>query len=316
MNLKNLSNILSQEPQYRYQQAYQALWRDFISSWQELSTFPQSLRTKLEAACPLTIKAELVEKPVFAKQQQALISLEDGEKVMTSLAITGKEEVVVYLASQVAAPNFYGLSLKPGLKTKRNLQAEEIIEQLVFWERYLKENKPTNKINRIILAGMGEPLLNVKEVVRALKFMNNPETLGKGWRRLGIVTTAPATGLKKLASAKLPISLNISLLASNDELRRDLEATASSPIYDLFKAIDFYLQQGGRQVNLSYVLLKNINDQDLAIQQLIKLLSNRSAYQLKLIAPQSFGPFTFTSPERVLKLKDQLAAAKIILPNK
>lgn len=305
MDLKNLNRILAAEPKYRYAQVNQALWQDFVSDWEQISNLPKALRSRLGEECPLAIKAE-VEKGTGSKgSEKALIAFSDGEAVETVL-IRQKERNTICVSSQVGCPLGCAFCATGQFGFRRNLSAEEIVEQVVFWARRLKAEKPASKIDNIVFMGMGEPFLNYPEFMKAVKFLNNPENMNIGSRRLSVSTAGIVEGIKRLAGEKLAINLAISLHAANDSLRRDLMPIAKKySLREILAAVDIYIKKTGRRVMFEYLMIKGINDSDEDALALAKLLK-KPLYLVNLIPYNPTGRFKPSSRERIEKFKEML----------
>lgn len=267
MDISALSQVLAGQPEYRFRQVNQAVFQDLISDWNEASSLPKSLRDQLASACPLVIRAEVVSDPSSRSSVKALITLADRAEVETVLIRQkGNQEEgrhTVCVSSQVGCPLGCKFCATGTMGFNRNLQAEEIVEQVVYWARYLKAEAPEKKIDNVVFMGMGEPFLNYREFLKALKFLNNPETLNIGARRISVSTSGVIDGIKRLAGEKLQINLAISLHAPNDAKRRELMPIADMvSLKELFRAVDAYIAKTGRRVMFEYLLLKGVNDGD------------------------------------------------------
>lgn len=303
MNLSKLSSILQTEPKYRYVQVNKAVWQDFISSWQEVSNLPKGLREKLDAECPLEIKAQLDKNKSKNKSIKALITLVDDEAIETVLIRQKDKRNTVCVSSQVGCALACEFCATGNFGFRRDLKSEEIVEQVVFWSRYLKNEGKGEKIDNIVFMGMGEPFLNYNEFIRAAKFINNPETLNIGSRRMSVSTSGITEGIKKLAGEKMQINLAISLHASNDNLRRDLMPIAQKyNLHEILKTVDNYITKTGRRVMFEYLMMKGINDSDKDAFELIKLLK-KPLYMVNLIPYNPTGRFQASSRERIEKFK-------------
>jgi len=138
MNLEKLENILKNEPKFRQKQAKQAVFIDLISDWNQATNFPLALREKLNAECPLEIKAETLISGQ-GNSIKALISLEDDLKIETVLLEHGAGRNTVCVSSQVGCPLGCLFCATGKMGFKRNLTKEEIVEQVLFWARRLKK---------------------------------------------------------------------------------------------------------------------------------------------------------------------------------
>lgn len=308
MNLSQLSYILKDEPKYRFNQVNQALWQEFVSSWQLVSSLPKNLREKLTTECPLEIKAAVDKTKGKNKSVKALITLEDGEAIETVLIRNQDKRNTVCVSSQVGCPLACTFCATGAFGWRRNLKSEEIVEQVVFWFRYLLEEGRGEKVDNIVFMGMGEPFLNYEEFIKAVKFLNNPETLNIGSRRMSVSTAGITEGIKRLAGEKLQINLAISLHAANDILRQDLMPVAKKyHLHELLKTVDNYITKTGRRVMFEYLMIKETNDSDQDALALAKLMA-RPLYLVNLIPYNPTGRFRSSSPERIQKFKDILEA--------
>ena len=305
MNLSKLSEILNEEPKFRFTQANKALFQDFISSWDEVSNFPKNLRERLNLNCPIEIKAELIEAK-NAKSLKALIKLIDGEKIETVLIRQKTKEGrrnTACLSSQIGCALACSFCATGDFGFRRNLGYLEIVEQVLFWARFLKDEGGEEKIDNIVFMGMGEPFLNYDEFLRAAKFLNNEETFNFAARRLSVSTSGIVEGIKKIAGEKLQINLAISLHTADENLRKDLMPIAKKySIREILKAVDNYILKSGRRVMFEYLMLKNINDSDKDALALAKIMK-KPLYMVNLIPYNPTGRFQASSPERMEKFK-------------
>ncbi|NCT54660.1 23S rRNA (adenine(2503)-C(2))-methyltransferase RlmN [Candidatus Falkowbacteria bacterium] len=305
MNLSKLSEILNEEPKFRFVQANKALFQDFISSWDEVSNFSKNLRERLNLNCPIEIKAELIGAK-NAKSLKALIELIDGEKIETVLIRQKTKEGTrntVCLSSQVGCALACAFCATGDFGFRRNLDYLEIVEQVLFWARFLKDEGREEKIDNIVFMGMGEPFLNYDEFIKAAKFLNNEETFNFAARRLSVSTSGIVEGIKKISGEKLQINLAISLHTADENLRKDLMPIAKKySIREILKAVDNYILKSGRRVMFEYLMLKNINDSDKDALALAKIM-RKPLYMVNLIPYNPTGRFQASSPERMEKFK-------------
>ncbi len=299
MNLEKLNDILKDEPKFRYVQINKALWQDHISSWEEASSLPKALRETLAAACPLEIKAELFKSSGGPKSLKALITLEDGEVIETVLIRQKEARNTVCVSSQVGCPLGCAFCATGMNGFSRSLTAEEIIMQVSYWARYLKQEGKSEKIDNLVFMGMGEPFLNYNEFIKAVKFLNNPETFNIGARRISVSTAGITEGIKRLAGEQLQINLAISLHAAFDSLRQSLMPIAKKySLHDIFRAVDNYITKTGRRVMFEYLMIKKTNDSDKDALELAALMK-KPLYMVNLIPYNATGKFKPSDRERV-----------------
>jgi len=325
MNLSKLPSLLAKEPKYRFKQINDFLFKDYISSWEEASSLPKSLRETLKEECPLEIKADLFKSKSAASSSKALIYLEDGETVETVLirhkaALDEKEKnnehtkgannsdfrYTVCVSSQVGCPLGCLFCATGDFGFRRNLIANEIIEQVIFWQRFLRQEGKEGALDNIVFMGMGEPFLNYQEFIKAVKFINNPETLNFGARRISVSTAGLTEGIKRLSGEKLQINLAISLHAASDDLRRKLMPIAKKySLKDLLAAVDSYIAKTGRRVMFEYLMINGVND-DVRQAETLAALMRRPLYMVNLIPYNETGRFTASSREAIKSFQNVL----------
>lgn len=255
MNWQKIKDILKDEPKFRFSQMKRALFIDLVDDFSEIANFPKTLREKLSQDNSLEIKAELSEA---GNSSKALLVLEDGQKVETVLMKHRDGRHTVCLSSQVGCPLACTFCATGKEGFKRQLSFEEILDQMRFWAKYLKDQ---GKITNVVFMGMGEPFLNYDAVMEAIKFINDPEGFGIGARKISISTIGITEGIEKLSHEKLQINLAISWHAVNDMKRLKLmPGTKKYPIKKLLESIDNYFKKTGRQIMIEYLLLANFND--------------------------------------------------------
>lgn len=303
MNLENLNQTLKDQPKYRYQQINQALFQDFISSWDEVSSLPKALREKLARECPLDINAEVSQTKGSDK---ALITFDGGTVVETVLIRQKGERQTVCVSTQAGCPLGCAFCATGAAGFERNLTAAEIVAQVIFWERVLKAEGRGGKVDNVVFMGMGEPFLNYPEFIKAAKFLNDPEKLNIGARRLSVSTSGITEGIKRLAGEKLQINLAISLHAADDNLRRELMPIAKKySLREIFQAADAYIAKTGRRVMIEYLMLKGINDGADDALALAKLAA-QPLYMVNLIPYNPTGRFQPSPRERIAEFQKTL----------
>src|SRR4030043_1220690 len=240
MDISKLGEILKGEPKYRQEQAEKAVFRDLIDSWTQATSFSLELREKLNKNCPLEIKAEAF---ISKKRDniKARIILKDGVAIESALMRHKDGRNTICVSSQAGCS--LGCKFCATGKTgfERNLDVLEILEQVVFFARYLKKRK--EKISNIVFMGMGEPFLNYQNVIEAIKILNSKQGINLGARRISISTIGIVEGIRKLAEQDLQINLAVSLHACSDKLRLKLIPTARKyPIKKILEAVDYYIR--------------------------------------------------------------------------
>jgi 23S rRNA (adenine2503-C2)-methyltransferase len=209
---------------------------------------------------------------VALKQQSA-----DGTwKILVKLGPDAMAESVVIpdgarrtacISSQIGCPvgcRFCASGLN-GLK--RNLSADQIVGQIFLLNQILSEKE--ERISNVVFMGMGEPLANYANVMRAVRILHHPECFNIGARKITISTVGVPAKMRELAKENLPLNLAISLHAPNEALRKQLIPWAEHfSLADILDAARFYFDQTGREVTLEYILLSGVNDRPEQARQL------------------------------------------------
>lgn len=301
MNLEKLENILSAEPKFRLKQAKQAIFVDLINSWDQATNFSLSLREKLNEDCPLEIKSEILISQ-DKNSSKALIILEDDLKIETVLLRHADGHNTVCVSSQVGCPLGCLFCATGKMGFKRNLTADEIVEQVLLWARYLKNKKL--RVDNLVFMGMGEPFLNYENVMEAIKIFNDKDGLNIGARHISISTIGIIDGIKKLANQPLQINLAVSLHAPNNDLREKLiPANRKYSIEAIIEELNNYLKKTGRRVMIEYLMIDKFNDNKEQAEDLGILLKqiNPPLFFVNLIA---YNPTQDFKPSPARKIKD------------
>jgi 23S rRNA (adenine2503-C2)-methyltransferase len=170
------------------------------------------------------------------------------------------------------------------------------------------------RVSSVVFMGMGEPLLNYDELMRAITRLNDPGLLGIGARHISVSTSGVVPGIEKLAKEKIQINLSISLHAPNNELRDELmPINQRYPLEVLLKAVAAYIRKTKRRVMIEYVLLAGINDRPRDADTLAKLLEMQlgELYFVNLIRYNDTGKFKASAKHDVNVFKRILAKSGV-----
>ncbi len=300
MNLTKLDDVLKNEPAYRRKQAKEAVFKDLIDDWQKAAALPLVLRQKLNKDCPLSISGQTFVSKDKATVK-AVITLDDGLKIESVLMRHQDSRNTVCLSSQVGCPLGCSFCATGKLGFKRNLRAMEIVEQVLFFARYLKKER--EGITNLVFMGMGEPFLNYDNVLEAIRILNDKDSFHLGARHFSISTCGIVEGIKRLSGEKLEVNLAISLHAPNDELRsKIMPINKKYPIKKILEAVDDYLQKTRRRVMFEYIMIKGVNDSEKCAEELAKLMK-KPLYFVNIITYNPTGIFKPSSAETIRKFR-------------
>ncbi|MDP3093790.1 MAG: 23S rRNA (adenine(2503)-C(2))-methyltransferase RlmN [bacterium] len=298
MDLDKLRKVLAGEPAFRLKQAGQAIFKDLIENWQEALVLPLPLRQKLAEECPLKIEAETLAS-ADKKTIKALITFDDGLKAETVL-MRYSDRNTVCVSSMFGCPLKCEFCATGKIGFKRNLTADEITEQVLFFNRYLK--KENQRVNSIVFMGMGEPFLNYDNVMGAVKTLNDKEGFNIGARHISISTVGIIDGIEKLAKEPLQVNLAISLHAASDNLRSEImPINQTQPLKSVLKAVESYFKTTRRKVMFEYIMIAGVNDSLERARELVGLLSGlkSTAFMVNLISYNPTGIFKASTPKQI-----------------
>jgi len=311
MNLENLKIVLVNEPKFRFKQVYKAVFEDLIGNWSDNTTLPINLREKLNNECPLEINAEIFgsEKSETVK---ALITLEDDEKIETVLMKHEDGRATVCVSSQVGCAMGCSFCATGTMGLKRNLKTAEIVEQVLFWQRFLKTQKTKPKhITNVVYMGMGEPFLNYDNVIESIKMINDKDIFNIGARHISISTSGIIPTIEKFTKEKMQINLAISLHATNNKLRSELMPVNNQfPLKKLMEAVEKYVEIRSRQVMFEYLMIGGVNDTEYHAKELVELMKN-PLYMVNLIRYNPTGKYKPSTSAAIRKFKNILLRAGV-----
>ncbi len=301
MNLSKLKDILKDQPKFRHKQVYDAVYRQFISSWQEAGNIPKELRGILGENCQLKIEADIFESK-DKKTVKAVVCFDNN--LVESVLIRHGNRNTVCISTQAGCNMGCNFCATGKLGCKRNLLYTEIVQQVLLFERYLKDKN--QKVTNVVFMGMGEPMLNYNEVVEAVHFLNDKDFFNIGARKMSISTVGIIDGIKKLSKEYMQVNLAISLNATSDKLRSSLmPVNKRFGIDKLLNVVADYIFYTGREVMVEYIMLRGINDSVSQAYKLADLLKEKLGKHLKvnLIEFNSTKGYKGSTPQQINKFR-------------
>ncbi|MDP9230787.1 MAG: 23S rRNA (adenine(2503)-C(2))-methyltransferase RlmN, partial [Bacteroidota bacterium] len=180
---------------------------------------------------------------------------------------------------------------------KRNLDFDEIYDEVVLINQQ-SEKEHGKKLSNIVFMGMGEPLLNYKNVLRAIERITSPEGLGMSARRITVSTAGVSKMIRQLGDDKVRFKLALSLHAANDTKRHEImPVNDTNNIKSLIEALNYFYQQTGNEITFEYILFKNFNDSFKDADELIKIYRQVPADLINIIEYNPIDAADFQKPE-------------------
>jgi len=296
------------EPRYRLRQVLHWIFKQPVDSFEEMSDIPKTLRRELGRAFRMWTTRVLEHLKAEDGTEKLLLRLMDGQTVECVLLRDDKGHRTACISTQIGCAMKCAFCASGLGGFVRNLSAFEILEQLLHLKRLLPGK---DRLTHIVVMGMGEPLSNLKNLLKALEVATSPAGLEISGRRVTISTVGIPPAIDRLAESGKPYHLAISLHAPNDTLRNRLvPANEKIGIRAILAAADRYFAKTGRRVTFEYVLLAGVNDRPEHATALANLLKNRTA--LVNLIPYNPVPelnFRTPSPARVRRFVEILREA-------
>ena len=300
MEVSDLEQVLGpSEPQFRAKQIYSALYREKVSDLVQISTLPAPLRFDLSRLHEVGLPELQRRYDSVDGTKRYLLRLGDGRTVETVLMPEETRDTVC-ISSQVGCPVDCKFCMTALMGLERSLTAGEIVAQVLFVARDQNLLHDTQRFN-IVMMGMGEPLLNLPNVLKATRILCDPKGVALSERRITLSTSGIIPKIEELGQALVRPKLAISLNASDEETRQRLmPITRKWHLADLIEACRAYPLRAWEKLTFEYVLLKGVNDSDADARRVVRLLANLNA-KVNLIAlnPGPEIPFETPDPERV-----------------
>jgi 23S rRNA (adenine2503-C2)-methyltransferase len=304
-------------PRYRADQILLPLYYKFPKDLSEIKQLPKKLREELVKA-GYTIGS--------AKEIHRVVS-EDGDttKLLLQLPETSVETVLMQYSSSkigghprstICVSTQIGCAMgcvfcatgQMGFET--NLAAEDIVSQVIHFADILQQRG--EHVTNLVFMGMGEPMANYDEMIRAVRLLTHDRGFGLGQRHITISTIGIPSGIDKLAEENLQIGLAISLHAPNNELRKKLVPTATPNSFEEIIELGYnYFKKTGRRVTFEYALMDGINDSPEIANNLAKLLQGNGSHVNLIPINPTAGDFKRPSNNRVHEFERILSSAGV-----
>ena len=296
------------EKKYRAEQTFKWLYKENVIIFNDMTNLSLDLRNKLN---------ELFYIPIFniIKKQESkdgtkkyLFDVGDGNAIETVL-MKYKYGYSICVSSQIGCKMGCKFCASTGIAFVRNLTAGEIVEQLQAVER--EENI---RISNIVFMGIGEPLDNYDNVIKAIRIINNDNGIAIGARHISISTSGIVPKIYKLADEKIQCTLSISLHSPVDEKRSELmPINKVYNIEELIKACKYYIEKTNRRVSFEYALAKERNDNLDDAKKLVRLLKGMNCHvNLIPINEVNNSDFRKSTNENIIRFRDYLNSKGIV----
>jgi len=244
---------------FRGNQVYEWLWSKGAHSFEDMTNISKATRTMLEEHFVINhIKVDQMQKSEDGTVKNA-VRLHDG-LVVESVLIPTDTRTTACVSSQVGCSLDCNFCATARLKRMRNLEPAEIYDQVIAIDKEsrLYYNHP---LSNIVFMGMGEPLMNYNNVIKAIEMITSEEGLGMSPKRITVSTSGVPKMIKKLADDEVKFKLAVSLHSAIDEIRsRIMPFSSNFPLADLRESLEYWYQKTKSKITYEYVVWKDIND--------------------------------------------------------
>lgn len=277
---------------YKATQIFEWLYDKKVTSFKEMTNLKKELIESLEKEFyfgHLDVEKKQTDKDV----NKYLFKLSD-ENLIECVLMKHDYGLSLCISSQIGCNMGCAFCASGKLKKVRNLTAGEMVEEVLT-----VQNLISKKINSVVVMGIGEPFDNYKNLLDALRIINDDKGLKIGARHITVSTSGIVPMIKEFASFPLQINLAISLHASSDEVRNKLmPINKAYNIEKLVDAIKYYISKTNRRVTIEYILLEKINDTEKDAYNLVKLLKGINVYVNLIPYNDTDSTFTASSEKR------------------
>ena len=301
-----------EEPVFRAKQVYDWLWSKGVIDFNQMSNLSKKVREYLENN--FVINAVQIHELQISSDKtiKCAMRLHDNY-VVESVLIPHRLRMTACISSQVGCSLSCTFCATGKLKRMRNLNADEIFDQVVLIKNTAAE-KYKAPLTNIVYMGMGEPLLNYKEVLISVDKITSPTGLGMAAKRITVSTAGVAKMISKLGDDEVRFNLALSLHAANDEKRNHImPINETNSLDNLAQALQHFTEKTGSRPTFEYIAFKDFNDSIKDAQELVNYCKKVKS-KVNIIEYNSIdgSDFIQTSKERLLAFTQHLEKNGVI----
>jgi len=300
------------EKKFRAKQIYEWIWKKHAHTFEAMTNLSKELRAKLNEH--FSLPALQVDATQYSGDGTVKSRFKTVEgHLVEGVLIPTEDRQTACVSSQIGCSLSCKFCATGYIERKRNLDFDEIYDEVVLLNE--QADKIYNKkVSNIVFMGMGEPLLNYKNVLKAIEKITSAEGLGMSPRRITVSTAGVAKMIKQLGDDKVRFNLALSLHAANDIKRNEImPINESNNIKALIEALNHFYKETGNEITLEYILFQNFNDSLKDADELIKIFRQVPADLVNIIEYNPIDAARFLKPdeETVEKFINHLSKARV-----
>ena len=298
MSLQELEQYFNElgEKKFRTKQVYEWLWQKQARSFESMTNLSKELRQKLNDHFTLPALVTDATQHSADGTIKSRFKTFDGHLVEGVLIPTATRNTAC-VSSQIGCSLSCKFCATGYMDRKRNLDFDEIYDEVSLLNQQ-SEEAYDKKLSNIVFMGMGEPLLNYKNVLKAIERITSPDGLAMSPRRITVSTAGVAKMIRQLGDDKVKFKLALSLHAANDKKRNEImPVNESNNIKALIDALNHFYKQTHSEITLEYLLFKDFNDSKEDADELIKVYRQVPADLVNIIEYNPIDAASFLKPE-------------------
>lgn len=300
------------EKKFRVKQVYEWLWQKQAQQFDDMTNLSKELRTKLKSDFILpALTIDAIQHSTDGTIKTRFKTTEGY--LVEGVLIPTDERKTACVSSQIGCSLSCRFCATGYIDRKRNLAFDEIYDEVVLINRQ-SEKEYGKKLSNIVFMGMGEPLLNYKNVLKSIEKITSPDGMGMSPRRITVSTAGVAKQIRQLGDDKVKFKLALSLHAANDKKRHEImPINDTNNIKSLVDALNYFYKQTGNEITFEYILFNNFNDSHKDADDLIKVYRQVPADLINIIEynPIDFADFSKPSEEKVQGFINYLEKHKV-----
>jgi 23S rRNA (adenine2503-C2)-methyltransferase len=313
LDLPSLTGLLAswEEPAYRAKQIWQGLYQHFYHSPSEFSSLPKSLRERLENELDFVGIEPVRYLDSSDKQTRKTLFRLHDDQVIEAVLMRYDKRRTLCISTQAGCAMGCVFCATGQMGFKRHLSSGEIVAQVMFYARMLREESQT--VTNVVLMGMGEPFHNYDNTMADIDRLNDRDGYNFGARRFTISTVGLVPMIKRFADEKRQVNLAISLHAADDGLRLSMmPVNKKYDIDELMDACRYYVAQTGRRITFEWALINGVNDTPEQARKLAARLKGLLCHVNAIpLNPTRGYDGQATTRERGIRFKESLEQAGI-----
>ncbi len=283
------------QPKFRVKQVHEWLWQKHAHSFDDMTNLSKDLRIRL--ATEFTLPALQIETVQNSEDGTIKSRFKTSDNhFVEGVLIPTEARKTACVSSQIGCSLSCKFCATGYMERKRNLNYDEIYDQVVILNQQ-SEATFNKKLSNIVFMGMGEPLLNYKNVLKSIERISADDGLGMSPKRITVSTAGVAKQIKQLGDDRVKFKLALSLHAANDKKRNEImPINESNNISVLIEALNHFYKQTGNEITFEYILFQNFNDSQKDAEELIKIYRQVPADLVNIIEYNPIDAFKFQKP--------------------